>query len=109
MRVYETLSRHSPFTDWLDAFGDESEVAATIVARLERVEAGNFGDCRSIGKGLFELRIDKGPGYRVYFGQFDDFVVLLNGGNKSTQDADIRKAHALWEEFESRPRDDDDD
>jgi putative addiction module killer protein len=100
--AYEDKGGHEPFTDWIDAFGDTSLAASTIVARIDRVENGNFGDCEPVGKGVFELKIDFGPGYRVYFGQMDDIVVLLNGGDKGTQNADIRKAHALWEEFNSR-------
>jgi putative addiction module killer protein len=103
---YETKDGHVPFEDWIDSFGDTSAAAAIIVARIERVEAGNFGDCEPVGKGVSELRIDYGPGYRVYFGQVGDIVVLLNGGAKSTQDADIKHAHALWEEFKSRDEND---
>ena len=99
---YQAKSGRAPFEQWLDSFGDRSETAATIVARIERVEAGNFGDCESVGRGVSELKIDDGPGYRVYFGQLGDVVVLLSGGDKKTQDADIRKAHVLWEEFKSR-------
>lgn len=106
IRVYETKDGRTPFADWLDAFGDESEIAAIIVARIDRVQAGNFGDVAPVGKGVSELRIDKDAGYRVYFGQFDEFVVLLHGGDKSTQDRDIKKAHSLWEEFKSREDDD---
>jgi putative addiction module killer protein len=100
--AYETKNRHAPFTEWLDDFGDESPIAAAIVARVERVENGNFGDCYPVGHGVSELRIDDGKGYRVYFGQVGDIVVLLNGGHKDTQTTDIKKAHVLWEEFKSR-------
>jgi putative addiction module killer protein len=103
---YETINGHVPFEEWLDTFGDESEIAAIIVARTERVENGNFGDVEPVGKGVFELKIDIGPGYRVYFGQAGDIVVLLTGGDKSTQNADINKARALWEEFKSRDEND---
>lgn len=102
MFSYETRIGHVPFEEWLDSFGDESSDAAIIVARIERIENGNFGDVEPVGQGVSELKIDKGPGYRVYFGQSDDVVVLLNGGDKSTQTADIKRAHALWEEFRSR-------
>jgi putative addiction module killer protein len=99
---YETKLGHVPFEEWIDEFGEESEIGAIIVARIERIENGNFGDVESVGKGVFELKIDDGPGYRVYFGQSGDIVVFLNGGDKSTQDADIRRARLLWEEFNSR-------
>jgi putative addiction module killer protein len=104
--AYETKSGHAFFTEWLDGFGDISASAAIIVARVERVEAGNFGDCWPVGNGISELRIDEGPGYRVYFGQIGDVVVLLNGGDKSTQTADIKKAQKLWEEFKARDEND---
>jgi len=99
---YEAKSGHTPFTEWVDSFGDESAIGALIVARVERIEAGNFANCQSAGRGVSELKIDVGPGYRIYFGELGDIVVLLNGGDKSTQDADITKAHKLWEEFKSR-------
>jgi putative addiction module killer protein len=103
---YETRNGRVPFEEWLDGFGDESAIAAIIVARTERVENGNFGDVEPVGKGVFELKIDVGPGYRVYFGQSGDIVVLLTGGDKSTQNADINNARALWEEFSSRDEND---
>lgn len=99
--IYRSKDDHVPFTEWIDGFGND-EIGAIIVARLERVENGLFGDCRSVGEGVTEFRIDIGPGYRVYFGQLDEIVVLLNGGDKSAQNADIEKAHKLWQEFKSR-------
>lgn len=75
------------------------------MARLERLETGNFGDCKGVGGGVSELRIDWGPGYRVYFGRDGQTViVLLCGGDKRKQDADIRKAVELWQEFVDRKR-----
>lgn len=64
-----------------------------VLVRLERVRMGNFGDVESVGRGVSELRIDYGPGYRVYFvRQATDIVILLIGGTKMTQDADIKRA-----------------
>lgn len=64
---------------------------------------GNLGDYRSVGKGVFELRIDYGSGYRVYFGQIGSTIVLLLlGGDKSTQERDIRQAKEYWAEYERR-------
>jgi putative addiction module killer protein len=103
---YQSKNGRKPFQEWIDTFGEESEAGAIIVARIERVENGSFGDCESVGQGVFELKIDVGPGYRVYFGQIGDIVVLLNGGDKSTQVADIRTAHTLWQEFKSRKEND---
>ena len=71
--------------------------------RLDRVSLGNFGDCRSVGEGVQELRIDYGPGYRVYFGQLGSTIVLLLcGGDKSTQAKDINLAHYYWSEYRKR-------
>jgi putative addiction module killer protein len=66
---------------------------------LDRVEDGNFGDCSPVGSGVHELKIHIGPGYRVYFGQDGDFVILLNGGKKATQDRDIKTAKQFWDEY----------
>lgn len=71
-----------------------------VLARLRQLEQGNFGDYRSIGDGLSELRIFFGPGYRVYFGEHGDrIVVLLCGGDKGSQKKDIKKAKAYWKEY----------
>ena len=81
-----------PFEEWLDDLNDKRAVAR-ILARLARVRQGNLGDCKSVGEGVSELRVDYGPGYRVYFGQKGrTLVVLLCGGDKRTQDRDIRQA-----------------
>ncbi len=74
-----------------------------IKARLDRIELGNSGDCRHVGDGVNELRIDFGPGYRVYFGQEGDMIVLLLcGGAKRTQRSDIARAKAYWKDYRSR-------
>ena len=74
-----------------------------IRARLNRVRLGNFGDCKPVGEGVFEFRIDVGPGFRIYFGKEDqDIVVLLCGGSKRTQDSDIRLAQEYWHDYRSR-------
>lgn len=71
-------------------------IYGTILNRLDRVEKGLLGDCESVGDGVYELRIDVGPGYRVYFGQDGDIVVLLGGGTKKTQARDIATAKTHW-------------
>lgn len=74
-----------------------------IRARLDRVEAGNLGDYKAVDKGVWELRIDYGPGYRVYFGQVGTtLIVLLCGGDKSSQDEDIRQAIEYWTDYGNR-------
>jgi putative addiction module killer protein len=76
---------------------------AKIVKRLERVSDGNLGDSRSLGEGVWEFRIDFGPGYRVYFGQIETTIVLLLcGPDKSTQEQDISTAKKYWREYRSR-------
>ncbi len=68
--------------------------------RLDRLEQGNFGDCKAVGDGVLELRMDFGPGYRVYFAEDGpDVVLLLLGGDKSTQDKDIETAKTYWREY----------
>ena len=90
-----------PFEDWLDDLNDKRAVAR-VLARLARVRHGNPGDCKSVGEGVSELRVDYGPGYRVYFGQKGQtLVVLLCGGDKRTQDRDIRLAKQYWQEFKA--------
>lgn len=88
-----------PFKEWLDELTDKKAVAR-ILARLARLREGNLGDCKPVGEGVSELRVDYGPGYRVYFGQKGrTLVVLLCGGDKRTQDRDIRLAKQYWREF----------
>ncbi|TAJ24887.1 MAG: type II toxin-antitoxin system RelE/ParE family toxin, partial [Nitrospirae bacterium] len=91
-----------PFFDWFDAIRDEW-AQARILVRLDRVRLGNLGDCASVGEGVKELRIDYGPGYRVYFGQVGaTIVLLLCGGDKRTQTRDIRNAKAYWKDYKRR-------
>ena len=86
-----------PFAEWFDAIKD-TKASATIDARLTRVAVGNLGDHKEVGGGVYELRVDLGPGYRVYYAESDQIiVVLLGGGTKKQQQRDIEKAKALWE------------
>ena len=83
------------FEDWFSRLRDKRAVSR-IQARIDRAEDGNFGDCKPIGEGVSEMRIHYGPGYRVYFTRRGmEIVVLLAGGDKSTQDRDIRAALRL--------------
>ncbi|SEP87135.1 type II toxin-antitoxin system RelE/ParE family toxin [Basfia succiniciproducens] len=94
-----TIIQTKIFSDWLRGLKDLSGKAA-IIARINRAANGNFGDHKSVGGGLYEMRIAKGPGYRVYYGKSGEITYLLiSGGDKSTQKADIVKAKALWEEI----------
>jgi len=85
------------FSRWLRRLAD-ANASARIVARIRRMEMGNPGNCKSLGQGLMEMRIDHGPGYRVYFVRRGSAVViLLCGGDKRTQEKDIARARALAE------------
>ena len=85
------------FSDWLHRLKDANAVAQ-IVARIRRMELGNPGDAKSVGKGVMEMRVDYGPGYRVYYVQRGaEIVILLCGGDKRTQRQDIKRALALAE------------
>jgi putative addiction module killer protein len=83
------------FVKWLDGLND-IRARARVLARIERLAAGNPGDMAPVGEGVSELRIDYGPGYRVYYKQFGEFlVILLAGGDKRTQAKDIKTALRL--------------
>jgi putative addiction module killer protein len=98
IRIFETAAGRKPFSDWMDTLVDE-EIYGVILTRIDRVEDGNFGDCEPVGSGVHELKIDVGPGYRVYFGCDGEFVILLGGGKKKTQTSDIALAKERWEEY----------
>ncbi|MBF5089766.1 type II toxin-antitoxin system RelE/ParE family toxin [Novosphingobium sp. NBM11] len=94
------MSETPDFSGWLGSLRDR-RARARIVVRLERLADGNLGDCKSLKDGVHELRIDYGPGYRVYFFQRGkELVILLCGGDKRTQKADIASAKRLKEEIE---------
>ncbi|EAA7555535.1 type II toxin-antitoxin system RelE/ParE family toxin [Salmonella enterica] len=95
------IIRSETFSDWLLSLKD-SRAKARVLARIDRMKAGNFGDSEPIGDGLSEVRIHYGPGYRVYFMQQGNVVVvLLCGGDKSSQSKDIKQAKQIakaWRE-----------
>ena len=94
------LAETPVFTRWIGSLRDRRAMAK-IVDRLKRASNGNFGDHRSVKGGVFEMRIDHGPGYRVYYFQRGkQLVILLCGGDKKTRDADIAEAKRLKEEIE---------
>jgi putative addiction module killer protein len=92
--ICQTDGGREPFMEWLN--GLDPKTRGVIFNRIDRLESGNFGDTRSVGGGVTELRIDLGPGYRVYFGQDGSEVHLIEGGSKATQDADITAAKDFW-------------
>jgi len=89
------IKKTDVYAQWLDNLRD-IRARARVLARVERLAAGNPGDVKSVGEGVSEMRIDYGPGYRVYFTRRgNEIVILLAGGDKSTQDADIKTAQSL--------------
>ena len=97
--IFRTQRGKEPFTDWLESLRD-TKGRQRIIKRLFRVEQGNFGDFKGVGDGIFELRFSFGPGYRVYFGRDGNTViVLLAGGDKSSQEKDIQVAKIYWQEY----------
>ncbi len=99
IRQYITAEDKIPFDEWINSLRD-IRAKARIEQRLERLSLGNLGDYKPIGDGTYELRIDYGNGYRIYFGQIGLVVILLLcGGDKSTQNRDIRKAKEYWQDF----------
>jgi putative addiction module killer protein len=102
IRQYQTPEGKVPMAEWLSSVRDRVAVHR-IVARLDRLSLGLRGDRKSVGAGVYELRIDHGPGYRLYFGQDSDvLVLLLCGGTKRTQNRDIETAHAYWKDYQAR-------
>lgn len=96
-KVLETNEGVAPFEEWYKSLKD-TKTRQVILARLARVRSGNLGDWKNVGSGVFELRIDFGPGYRVYFGRSGKtLIVLLGGGDKKSQLKDIEFAISLWE------------
>nr|WP_041756904.1 type II toxin-antitoxin system RelE/ParE family toxin [Bradyrhizobium sp. ORS 278] len=94
------IRQTNEFKEWLLGLRD-ARAKARIAARIARAEAGNLGDSKPVGGGVSEMRIDHGPGYRVYFHQKGKIlVILLCGGDKSTQRSDIRRAQELAEREE---------
>jgi len=99
--VYETEEGKSPFTEWFDAL--HAQAAVNVTVALARMESGNLGDVKAVGQGVSERRIPFGPGYRIYFGQDGQkLVVLLTGGTKKRQSNDIDQAKELWAEYQKR-------
>jgi putative addiction module killer protein len=103
LSIFRDPSGRSPFADWFHGL-DDRVVQARLMQRLDRLQAGNPGDCRSLGSGLMELRIDTGPGYRVYFSNVRiGRCLILCGGTKRTQVGDIARARQWLYEARSQP------
>ena len=103
VREYVDARGKIPYRDWLVKL--DAATRARVIAAVLRMEHGNFSAARGAGSGVSELRLDFGPGYRVYFGKDGErLVILLGGGAKKRQQADIDAAHAIWSEYKKRKR-----
>jgi putative addiction module killer protein len=101
VREYLDSSGRSPFARWFDTLN--APAAARVTTALARMEAGNFSNVKGVGAGVFECRIDFGPGYRVYFGKDGDtLVILVAGGSKKRQHDDVQTAHDRWKDYKRR-------
>ena len=102
VEIYVAPDGKVPFKDWLNALKD-LRTRTKIDARIARLQLGNLGDVKSVGEGVQELRIDDGPGYRVYFGQVGTtLILLLCAGDKSTQASDVRRSQTYWADYKLR-------
>lgn len=102
LEYYRKESGDVPFTTWLENLRDRAAIAR-IRIRLGRVRLGNFGTAKPLGDGVSELKLDHGPGYRVYYAMSGKSVVLLLiGGDKSTQSKDIETAKRYWQDYQAR-------
>ncbi len=107
IQEYLDSNGKSPYAKWFEAL--DAKAAAKIVSAIDKISRGLMGDVESVGGGVSERRIDYGPGYRVYFGSENDgrtttVVILLCGGTKKRQNADIAQAKEFWKDYKSRKR-----
>jgi putative addiction module killer protein len=101
VREYNDGRGRSPFAAWFDDLN--AQAAAKVTTALTRMAQGNFSNVKGVGSGVFECRIDFGPGYRVYFGKDGErLVILLGGGSKKRQQQDINAALANWQDYKRR-------
>ena len=103
VRQYVDRLGRNPFYQWFER--QDGGARARIAVALDKLERGNFSAVKGAGAGVFEFRLDFGPGYRIYFGKDGDaIVILLGGGTKKRQQADIDSACALWQEYKRQKR-----
>jgi putative addiction module killer protein len=101
VREYLDTEGHSPYAEWFDRLN--AAAAAKVATALARISAGNFSNVEGVGSGVFEHKLDFGPGYRIYFGKDGEtLVILLGGGTKMRQQRDIRTALANWQDYKRR-------
>jgi len=99
IRLYQLEDGKVPFNLWMDNLRDK-RAKAKILIRLDRLLLGNLGDTKSVGEGVSELRVNEGKGYRLYYGlEGKEIVILLCGGNKATQQSDIKLAKRYWRKY----------
>lgn len=103
IREYVTAEGNVPYRDWVARLDTTARVR--IITAVLRMEQGNFSSAKTVGSGLSELRLDFGPGYRIYFGRDGErLVILFGGGTKRRQQSDIEAAKRLWSEYKGRKR-----
>jgi putative addiction module killer protein len=103
IREYVDRQGRSPFAAWFEDLN--APAAAKVAVAVARMELGNFSNSRSVGEGVFEFRIDFGPGYRIYFGKDGEtIVILLAGGTKKRQHRDIETAKQHWRDYKDRKK-----
>jgi putative addiction module killer protein len=101
LREYQSSDGQNPFREWFDSLS--SEARQKVSTSLIRMGLGNFSNVKGVGSGVFEYRIDFGPGFRIYFGKDGDrIVILLAGGTKKRQQTDIELASLRWRDYKLR-------
>ena len=101
VREYLDSSGHSPYAAWFE--GLDAQAAAKVATAITRISLGNFSNVKGVGAGVFEYRLNFGPGYRIYFGQDGEkLVILLAGGTKKRQRRDLSAAIANWQDYKRR-------
>jgi len=103
VKEYIDETGKSPFVVWYDRL--DARAAVKVSTALYRLEQGNFSNTKGIGGGIFEYKIDFGPGYRIYFGKDgESIMIILGGGKKKRQQQDINTAKAYWQDYKARKR-----
>ena len=99
---YLSRAGDDPYAKWLASLADR-QARARVLVRIGRMASGNFGDVKPVGNGVWEARVDWGPGYRIYYAQAGKrLILLLIGGDKRKQQSDIDQAHEYWEDWQHR-------
>ena len=104
LKIYQDEYGKEPFIEWMESIKDV-KTRDRIFTRLDRLEVGNPGDHNPVGSGVLELKLQFGPGYRIYYGEDGDvLVILLMGGDKKTQSRDIKKALSYWKDYKEKKK-----